>query len=48
MAKGRRGFVRNMLDGQRTLRLYVSGFIVLFTIDEEGTIRIGEVRARAR
>jgi uncharacterized protein (AIM24 family) len=48
MATSRRGFVRNMLDGEGTLGLYVGRFIVLFTVDNKGTIRIDAVQARPR
>ena len=47
MSTAHRGFVRNMLDGEGTLGLYVSEFIVLFTVDEEGTIRIDQIRERS-
>jgi hypothetical protein len=47
MASSGRGFVRNMLDGAGTLCLYVGRHIVLFVIDEEGTIQVRRVRARS-
>jgi hypothetical protein len=46
MAVRHRGFVRSMLDGQGTFGLYLAGYVVLFRVQKDGTIRVGEIRQR--
>jgi hypothetical protein len=48
MAATGRGFVRNMLDGAGTLALYVGRYVVLFVVDDAGTIQVRKVRLRTR
>ena len=47
MAAHRRGFVRRMSEPPQTFGLYITGYVVLFGVDDEGGVLVDAIRPRA-